>query len=46
MDRWQEWRKGRLVAEDLDTDGDGKADRRLRYGDAGNVLALEPMAHD
>ncbi len=46
IDRWQEWRNGRLVAEDLDTDGDGKPDRRLRYGAAGQVVGLEPLAHD
>ncbi len=43
LDRWQHWEKGRLQYEDLDTNGDGKPDRRLRYGSKGEVIALEPL---
>ena len=42
-DRWQHWEKGRLQYEDLDTNGDQKPDKRLRYGAKGEVLALEPL---
>jgi YD repeat-containing protein len=44
MDRWQRWEQGRLVSEDLDTDSDGAADRRVRYDAQGKVAALEPLA--
>jgi hypothetical protein len=43
-DRWQSWDRGRLVAEELDTDRDGQPDRRLRYGEDGRVLGLDPVA--
>jgi hypothetical protein len=42
-DRWQSWRNGRLTGEELDIDADGRPDRRLRYGDDGRVLGLEPV---
>lgn len=42
-DRWQTWRAGRLLDEALDIDGDGAPDRRIRYGEAGEVLGLEPL---
>jgi hypothetical protein len=43
-DRWQSWTRGRLTSEELDTNGDGRPDRRLRYGDDGRILRLEPLA--
>jgi hypothetical protein len=43
-DRWQEWRAGMLVAEELDTDADGRPDRRLRYDRRGAVTGIEPIA--
>jgi len=30
-DRWQSWQRGRLVSEELDTDGDGRRDDREDY---------------
>jgi hypothetical protein len=33
-----------MVSEDLDTDGDGKADRTVRYDARGKVSSLEPIA--
>ena len=44
MDRWQRWEQGRLVSEALDTNGDGTADRTVRYDPRGKILALEPVA--
>ena len=32
IDRWQHWEKGRLASEEIDTNGDGAADRRLVFG--------------
>lgn len=43
FDRWQSWQKGRLIGEELDTNADGRPDLRLRYGDDGRVLRLEPV---
>jgi len=37
MDRWQDWRGGRVVSERLDTDGDGEPDRKLVYGANGSI---------
>jgi len=37
MDRWQDWKSGRVVSERLDTDGDGEPDRRLTYGADGSI---------
>jgi len=46
MDRWQRWSNRRIVREELDIDGDGAPDRRLRYGPVGNVVAVEPIRPD
>jgi len=46
LDRWQDWHSGVLAYEDLDTDGDGVPDRRLRYGTNGEVETLEPLKHE
>jgi hypothetical protein len=43
IDRWQDWTDGRLHSEELDTDGDGGPDRRIRYGEKGQVLGLETV---
>lgn len=40
-DRWLVFEDGRLVAEELDTDGDGKPDRRLLRGSGGEITAIE-----
>lgn len=37
MDRWQDWKGGRVVSERLDTNGDGEPDRRLVYGANGSI---------
>jgi hypothetical protein len=42
IDRWQDWSAGRLGTEKLDTDGDGRPDRLLRYDADGRVVGLEP----
>jgi len=44
IDRWQTMGGGRLLEEQLDTDGDGRPDRRLRYGAQGQLLGLETVA--
>jgi hypothetical protein len=43
FDRWQNWEKGHLASEDLDTDGDGKPDRRLVFGPRGRLLRVERL---
>jgi hypothetical protein len=43
VDRWQDWSLGRLASEDLDTDGDGKPDRRILYDGQGRFSKLEPL---
>jgi hypothetical protein len=41
--RWQTWDGGRLISEEIDIDGDGVADRRLRYGANGMVAGVEVL---
>ena len=41
--RWQRWVAGKLRGEDIDTDGDGKADRRLAYDDKGHILGVQKI---
>ena len=41
IERWQTWSGGRVVSEELDTDGDGISDRRLRYGPGGRLLGMD-----
>ena len=41
IERWQTWVGGRVVSEELDTDGDGISDRRLRYGANGQLVGMD-----
>ena len=43
VDRWQSWEKGRLVSEEIDTNGDGKPDRRLVFGPRARLLRVERL---
>ncbi len=37
LDRWQNWERGEVASERIDTDGDGEPDRRLVYGPDGSI---------
>jgi hypothetical protein len=43
IDRWQALSEDRLIQEDVDTDGDGVADRRLRYDANGDLIGLDVL---
>jgi hypothetical protein len=43
IERWQTWVAGRVVSEELDTDGDGISDRRLRYGANGHLVGMDNL---
>ena len=40
-DRWQDWDHGRIVSEEIDTNGDGQPDRRLVFGPKARLLRVE-----
>ena len=40
-DKWESYDAGVLTQVDLDLGGKGFADRRLVYGDGGNVIRIE-----
>jgi hypothetical protein len=44
VDRWQDWHAGRLASEEIDTNGDGRADRRLVFGPRARLLRVERLA--
>jgi hypothetical protein len=43
IERWQTWVGGHVVSEELDTDGDGISDRRLRYGVDGHLVGMDNL---
>ena len=46
IERWQTWVAGRVVSEELDTDGDGISDRRLRYGANGHLVGMDKLTRE
>jgi len=44
IERWQTWVGGRVVSEEIDTDGDGISDRRLRYAANGHLAGMDILS--